>query len=89
MPTLDLLIYTEKRYTRDTFSAYLEIYSKLQYFVTPFYLSTQDTKKVYEELFLSQQLYFISAKRKLIDTKDELLRIDSRLRMTKSSISSN
>lgn len=89
MRTLDSLIYTEKRYTRDTFSAYLEIYSKLQYFVTPFYLSTQDTKKVYEELFLSQQLYFISAKRKLIDTKDELLRIDSRLRMTKSSISSN
>ena len=89
MRTLDSLIYTEKRYTRDTFSAYLEIYSKLQYFVTPFYLSTQDSKKVYDELFLSQQLYFISAKRKLLDTKDELLRIDSRLRMTKGSISNN
>ena len=89
MRTLDSLLYTEKRYTRDTFSAYLEIYSKLQYFVTPFYLSTQDTKKVYEEMFLSQQLYFIAAKRKLIDTKDDLLRVDNRLRMTKSSISNN
>lgn len=89
MRTLDSLIYTEKRITKDSLSAYLEIYSKLQYFVTPFYIGMQDSKKVYEELFLSQQLYFISAKRKLIDTKDELLRIDSRLRMTKSSILSN
>lgn len=89
MRTLDSLLYTEKRYNRDTFSAYLEIYSKLQYFVTPFYIATQESKKVYEEMFLSQQLYFIAAKRKLIDTKDDLLRVDNRLRMTKSSISNN
>lgn len=89
MRTLDSLLYTEKRYNRDTFSAYLEIYSKLQYFVTPFYVATQESKKVYEEMFLSQQLYFIAAKRKLIDTKDDLLRVDNRLRMTKSSISNN
>lgn len=87
--TLDSLLYTEKRYSRDTFSVYLEIYSKLQYFITPFYIATQESKKVYEEMFLSQQLYFIAAKRKLMDTKDDLLRVDSKMRMVKSSISNN
>ncbi len=87
--TLDSLIYTENRYNKDTFSEHLEIYNKLQYFITPFYKATQDAKKVYLESFLSQQLYYIAAKRKLVDTKDDLLRVDSKLRMTKSSISTN
>lgn len=88
MRTLDSLIYTEKRITKDTFSAYLEIYSKLQYLVTPFYKNSQNSSKIYE-LFLSQQLYFIAAKRKLINIKDDLLRVENKLHTTKSQIFSN
>lgn len=88
MRTLDSLIYTEKRITKDTFSAYLEIYSKLQYFVTPFYKNSQNSAKIYE-LFLSQQLYFTAAKRKLINLKDDLLRVENKLHTTKSQIFSN
>ncbi|MGX2982394.1 hypothetical protein [Helicobacter sp. 23-1045] len=89
MRTLDSLIYTEKRITKDTFSQYLEIYSKLQYFVTPFYKASQDSAKIYAEVFLNQQLYFTAAKRKLLNTKDDLLRVESRLRMSRSQILSN
>lgn len=88
MRTLDSLIYTEKRITKDTFSAYLEIYSKLQYFVTPFYKNSQNAAKIYE-LFLSQQLYFTAAKRKLINVKDDLLRVENKLHTTKSQVFSN
>ena len=88
MRTLDSLIYTEKRITKDTFSAYLEIYSKLQYFVTPFYKASQNSAKIYE-LFLSQQLYFTAAQRKLINIKDDLLRVENKLHITKSQIFSN
>ena len=88
MRTLDSLIYTEKRITKDTFSAYLEIYSKLQYFVTPFYKNSQNAAKIYE-LFLSQQLYFTATKRKLINVKDDLLRVENKLHTTKSQVFSN
>lgn len=88
MRTLDSLIYTEKRITKDTFSAYLEIYSKLQYFVTPFYKNSQNAEKIYE-IFLSQQLYFTAAKRKLINVKDDLLRVENKLHTTKSQVFSN
>lgn len=88
MRTLDSLIYTEKRITKDTFSAYLEIYSKLQYFVTPFYKNSQNATKIYE-IFLSQQLYFTAAKRKLINVKDDLLRVENKLHTTKSQVFSN
>lgn len=88
MRTLDSLIYTEKRITKDTFSAYLEIYSKLQYFVTPFYKNSQNAAKIYE-IFLSQQLYFTAAKRKLINVKDDLLRVENKLHTTKSQVFSN
>lgn len=88
MRTLDSLIYTEKRITKDTFSAYLEIYSKLQYLVTPFYKNSQNSAKIYE-LFLSQQLYFTAAKRELINIKDDLLRVENKLHTTKSQIFSN
>lgn len=89
MRTLDSLIYTEKRITKDTFSAYLEIYSKLQYFVTPFYKTSQESSRIYNDVFLSQQLYFIAAKRKLINVKDDLLRVEGKLRAVRSQILSN
>ncbi|RDU65046.1 hypothetical protein [Helicobacter sp. MIT 14-3879] len=84
--TLDSLVYTEKRITKDTFSSYLQIYSKLQYLITPFYKSQQETKKVFNEVFLSQQLYFVSAKRKLVNVKDDLLKVDNKIRTLKSQI---
>lgn len=84
--TLDSLIYTDKRLNRDTFSIYLQIFSKLQYFATPFYKAQQDSAKVYKEIFLAQQLYFNAANRKLINLKDDVLRLESRKRSIKSEI---
>ncbi len=89
MRTLDSLLYAEKRYNKDTFSAYLEIYNKLQYFVTPFYKSTQDSRKIFEDEFLGQQLYFTAARRKLAAIKEDILRVESRLHALKSQILNN
>lgn len=84
--TLDSLVYIEKRITKDTFSSYLQLYSKLQYFITPFYKAQQDSAKVFSEVFLSQQLYYVSAKRKLTTIKEDLLKANNRMRMLKSQI---
>lgn len=84
--TLDSLIYTDRRLTRDTFSIYLQIFSKLQYFTTSFYKATQDSKKVFGESFLTQQLYFNAANKQLINLKDDILKLESKKRNTKSEI---
>ena len=77
---LDALIYTDKRITKDHFSIHLEIIKKLEYFTTPFYISTQATKKVFNEVFLLQQLYFNAAMRKLNNIKDDLLSAENKKR---------
>ena len=77
---LDALIYTDKRITKDHFSIHLEIIKKLEYFTTPFYISTQATKKVFNEVFLLQQLYFNAAMRKLNNIKDDLLNAENKKR---------
>ncbi|RAX54401.1 hypothetical protein CCY99_03345 [Helicobacter sp. 16-1353] len=84
--TLDSLIYTDKRITRDTFSVYLQVFSKLQYFMTAFYKAQQDSKKVFEEYFLPHQLYLNAANRKLLNLKDDILRLETRKRNIKSEI---
>lgn len=86
--TLDSLICVDRRITKDTFSIYLQILGKLQYFITPFYIANQNAKKVYEEGFLSQQLYFNAANRKLINLKDDILKLKSREKSAKSEIHS-
>ena len=84
--TLDSLIYTEKRITKDTFSLYLQLYSKLQYYTTGFYKAQQETKKVFREVFLTQQLYYIAARQKLTNIKDDLLMFENKERTLKSQI---
>lgn len=86
--TLDSLICVDRRITKDTFSIYLQILSKLQYFTTPFYVAQQKAKKVFEEHFLPQQLYLNAANRKLVNLKDDLLKLESRKKSTKSQIQS-
>lgn len=86
--TLDSLICVDRRITKDTFSIYLQILGKLQYFTTPFYIAQQKAKKVFDEHFLSQQLYLNAANRKFINLKDDLLRLESRKKSTKSEINS-
>ena len=83
---LDALIYTDKRITKDHFSIHLEIIKKLEYFTTPFYISTQSTKKVFNEVFLLQQLYFNAAMRKLNNTKDDLLKAENKKRNINSEL---
>lgn len=84
--TLDSLIYTDKRITKDTFSIYLQVFSKLQYFTTAFYKAQQDAKKVFEEHFLPYQLYLSAANRKILNLKDDILRLETRKRNIKSEI---
>lgn len=86
--TLDSLICVDRRITKDTFSMYLQILGKLQYFMTPFYLANQNTKKVFEEHFLPQQLYLNAANRKLINLKDDILKLESKKKNAKSEIHS-
>ena len=83
---LDALIYTDKRITKDHFSIHLEIIKKLEYFTTPFYISTQATKKVFNEVFLLQQLYFNAAMRKLNNSKDDLLSAENKKRNINSEL---
>lgn len=84
--TLDSLIYTDKRITKDTFSMYLQIISKLEYFTTPFYKAEQNTNRIFEEAFLAHQLYYNAAKRKLSNTKEDLLKVENKKRNLKSEI---
>ena len=86
--TLDSLICIDRRITKDTFSMYLQILGKLQYFITPFYIANQNAKNIYEEHFLSQQLYLNAANRKLINLKDDILKLESRKKSAKSEITS-
>lgn len=84
--TLDSLIYTDKRITKDTFSMYLQIISKLEYFNTPFYKAEQNPNRIFEEGFLAHQLYYNAAKRKLSNTKDDLLKLENRKKNLKTEI---
>lgn len=86
MRTLDTLVYAEKRITKDTFSMYLQLYSKLQYYTTAYYKASQDTAKVFSEIFLVQQLYFASAKQKIINLNDDILQNEHKWRNLKSQI---
>ncbi len=86
--TLDSLICTDRRITKDTFSIYLQILSKLQYFTTQFYTTQQKAKKVFDEYFLPQQLYLSAANRKLGNLKDDLLKLEARKKSITSQIQS-